>query len=96
MILEVVSLSIHPGQTAEFRAAYLQASKVISQAKGYISHEMQRSVDVEDHYLLLVKWQTRDDHVIGFRESPLFLEWRRLIGPFFAGTPAVEHYEFFA
>jgi heme-degrading monooxygenase HmoA len=96
MILEVVSIKIHAGQSAEFKAAYLLASKVISKAKGYISHEMQRSVDVADHYLLQVKWQTRDDHVIGFRESPLFVEWRKLIGPFFASTPEVEHYEFFA
>ena len=96
MILEVVSIKIHAGQSVEFKAAYLLASKVISQANGYISHEMQRSVDVADHYLLLVKWQTRDDHVIGFRESPLFVEWRKLIGPFFASTPEVEHYEFFA
>ena len=92
MILEVVSISIHAGQAAELKSAFGEAAKVISQAKGYISHEMQRSVDVDDHYLLFVKWQTKEDHVIGFRESPLFLEWRRLIGPFFASPPAVEHY----
>ena len=92
MILEVVSISIHAGQAAEFKSAFGEAAKVISQAKGYISHEMQRSVDVDDHYLLFVKWQTKEDHVIGFRESPLFLEWRRLIAPFFASPPAVEHY----
>lgn len=93
MILEVVSITIHAGQAAEFRSAFGEASKVISQAKGYISLEMQRSVDVEDHYLLFVKWHTKEDHVVGFRESPLFPEWRRLIGPFFASPPAVEHYE---
>lgn len=96
MILEVASFKIQPGQSPTFETAFHQAAKVISQAKGYISHEMQRSVDAADHYLLLVKWQTRDDHMVGFRESPSFAEWRRLIGPFFASAPEVEHYEFFA
>jgi heme-degrading monooxygenase HmoA len=96
MILEAASFKIKAGESPRFEAAFADAAKVICQASGYISHAMQRSVDVDDHYLLLVKWHTRDDHMIGFRESPLFLEWRRLIGPYFAGTPEVEHYEFFA
>lgn len=95
MILEVASFKIKAGDSPKFEAAFADAARVISQAKGYISHEMQRSVDAADHYLLLVKWQTRDDHMVGFRESPLFLEWRRLLGPYFAGPPEVEHYEFF-
>ena len=96
MILEVVTIAIHAGQADEFQAAYKEASKVIAQSKGYISHQMQRSVDVADHYILFVNWQTKEDHVVGFRESPLFLEWRRLIGPFFASPPTVEHYELLA
>lgn len=96
MILEAASFSIQPGQSPAFEATFQQAAKVIAQAHGYIGHELQRSVDTADHYLLLVKWQTRDDHMIGFRESPLFVEWRRLIGPYFAAPPVVDHYEFFA
>ena len=96
MILEVASIDIQPGQSPAFEAAFHQAAKVIAQAHGYLGHELQRSVDTENHYLLLVKWQTRDDHLVGFRESPLFVEWRRLIGPYFAGAPVVEHYESFA
>lgn len=93
MILELASLRIQAGETANFEAAYKQASLVIATAKGYITHQLQRSVDVEHHYILLVQWQTRDDHMIGFRESPLFVEWRRLLGPYFAATPEVEHFQ---
>lgn len=96
MILEVASFAIKPGESLAFETAFVEAAKVIAQASGYIAHEMQRSIDQPDHYLLLVKWQTRDDHMVRFRESPLFLEWRRLLGPYFAAAPAVEHYEFFA
>jgi hypothetical protein len=37
-------------------------------------------------------WDTLEDHMVGFRESPAFAEWRALLGPHFAGPPAVEHY----
>jgi quinol monooxygenase YgiN len=42
---------------------------------------------------LLVQWRTVEDHTVGFRQSPHFLRWRALIGPFFAAPAAVEHYE---
>lgn len=96
MILEIASFKIKAGEAQAFETAFTQAAKVISSAKGYISHQMQRSVDAENHYVLLVQWQTRDDHMVGFRESPLFVEWRRLLGPSFASAPEVEHYEFLA
>ncbi len=95
MILEIASFKIQPGQSAGFEAAFIQASKVIAAATGYVSHQLQRSVDVEHHYVLLVQWQTLADHMVGFRESPLFVEWRKLLGPFFAAPPEVEHYELF-
>lgn len=96
MILEAASFSIQPDQTAAFETAFYEAAKVIAAAKGYLAHEMQRSVDVPGHYLLLVQWQSRDDHMVGFRESPLFVEWRRLLSPYFAAPPQVEHYQLFA
>ena len=96
MILEAATFAIQSGRAAAFEAAFKQAIAIIAGAKGFIALEMQRSVDVPDHYLLLVKWQTYDDHMVGFRESPSFIEWRRLLGPYFAAPPQVEHYELFA
>jgi heme-degrading monooxygenase HmoA len=93
MILEMASISIKPGERAAFEAAYQQASAVIAQASGYISHQLQRSIEVENHYMLLVQWRTLADHMTGFRESPLFGQWRALIGPFFAALPQLEHGE---
>jgi hypothetical protein len=34
-----------------------------------------------------------EDHMVGFRESELFTQWRGLIGPFFANPPEVTHWE---
>ena len=93
MILEVAQLSIKAGQEAEFEAIFPAAAKVIAAARGYIAHEIQRGIESPSRYVLLVQWQTLEDHTAGFRGSPAFAEWRGHIGKFFESAPVVEHYQ---
>ena len=92
MILEVASLDVRPGQEADFEAAFREASAVISSMSGYLSHELQRCVEKENRYLLLVHWQTLEDHTIGFRQSAQYLQWKALLHHFYDPFPTVEHY----
>jgi heme-degrading monooxygenase HmoA len=93
MILEVAILNIKDGLNAEFEAAFQTASKIIATMSGYISHELQRCLEVEQRYILLVRWQTLEDHTIGFRQSPEYQQWRSLLHHFYDPFPIVEHYE---
>lgn len=93
MILELALFSITPAQQAQFEAAFGQASRIIAAAPGHISHQLQRCLETDGRYVLLVQWQSVAHHVAGFRQSPLFQQWRALLGPFFAAPPTVEHYE---
>jgi heme-degrading monooxygenase HmoA len=93
MILEVAVFNVHNAVTKAFEDAYIDASKVIGRAKGNLGHEMRRCVETRGRYILLVKWESLEAHMEGFRNSPDFVEWRRLLGPFFAEPPIVEHYE---
>ena len=43
-------------------------------------------------YLLLVHWQTLEDHTIGFRKSEAYNEWKRLFHHYYEPFPVVEHY----
>ncbi len=92
MILERAIFAIKPGQAEDFEAAYAQARKLIEAAKGCRKAQMRRGVENPDSFLLLVQWETLEDHMIGFRESAAFAEWRALLGPHFASPPAMEHY----
>jgi heme-degrading monooxygenase HmoA len=92
MITEHALITIQPGREAEFEQEFPKAKAVISQAKGFIDLHLQRGIEVENSYLLLIRWQTLEDHTIGFRQSPLFTEWRAIIGPFFASPPVVDHF----
>ena len=93
MILEAAMLCVKPGQSAEFEAAFLEASPLIASMPGYLSHELQRCLEVSEKYLLLVRWQTLEDHTVGFRQSPEYQDWRRLLHHFYEPFPIVEHFE---
>ncbi|MEH7545501.1 MULTISPECIES: antibiotic biosynthesis monooxygenase family protein [Bacillaceae] len=93
MILEAAMLQVKEGMEVEFEGVFRQASEIISSIKGYISHELQRCLEVEGKYLLLVKWETLEDHTVGFRESKEYQEWKRLLHHFYDPFPTVEHFE---
>jgi heme-degrading monooxygenase HmoA len=93
MIIERALMSITPGTEADFEAAMVQARDVVAQAKGFRGIRVARGVEHPSSYLLLLEWDTLEDHTVGFRESDLFTQWRALIGPYFAEPPAVEHYD---
>jgi heme-degrading monooxygenase HmoA len=93
MILEVAILDVKPAMNKEFEAAFEIAEGIIMTMPGYISHELQRCLEKDCRYILLVRWQTLEDHTIGFRESAEYQEWRALLHHFYDPFPVVEHYK---
>ncbi len=92
MILEVAILNIKLGMNNEFESNFSTASAIISSSPGYISHELQKCLEVSNRYILLVRWQTLEDHTIGFRQSEQYQIWQQLLHHFYEPFPVVEHY----
>ena len=92
MILEVAILNVIPGRGAEFEAAFRQAQAIIASMRGYRSHDLRRCLEAGNRYVLLVQWDSLEDHTIGFRGSPQYQEWKRLLHHFYDPFPVVEHY----
>src|ERR1700722_155511 len=91
MVLEHAVVSVRPGTAEDFEAAMHRARSVIAASHGFVSLKLQRGVETPDRYLLLVEWETLEDHMVGFRESDAFVAWRSLIGPYFESPPVVDH-----
>ena len=90
MILEHADIAIQPGQQAAFDEAIQRGlSTVISQAKGFRGFKVNKGIESPERYVLMIYWDTLEDHMVGFRESAAFTEWRALLGPHFASPPAV-------
>ena len=93
MILEVAILDVIPGQEVEFQAAFTTASSIISSMQGYVSHQLQRCLETQNRYILLVHWETLEAHTVGFRGSEKYQDWKTLLHHFYDPFPTVEHYE---
>lgn len=94
MILEIADIRISPGQQAAFDEAIQRGlATVISQAKGMRGYKVNKGVESPERYVLQIFWDTLEDHTVGFREGPLFAQWRAIVGPFFSGPPVVEHFD---
>ena len=97
MILEIAHIRIAPGQQEAFDEAIQRAVKtVISTAKGFKGYQINHGIENPELYVLMVFWETLQNHTIDFREGPLFPQWRALIGPYFASPPHVEHFSLVA
>ena len=92
MIVELAQLTIDPDRTAEFEAVFPTAITVLAGSKGYLAHELRRSVETPNRYMLRVEWMSLEDHTVGFRGSPAYAVWRGHVGPFFAAPAVVEHF----
>ena len=92
MILEIAILNVIAGREREFEASFRQASSIIASMKGYVSHQLQRCIEHPNRYVLLVNWDSLEDHTEGFRGSAEYDEWRALLHHFYEPFPTVEHY----
>lgn len=92
-ILEAAPLQVRPGQSDAFEAAFREAQAIISSMPGYRSHELQRCLERDGHYLLLVRWDSVAAHEEGFRKSPQYQRWKQLLHHFYDPFPTVLHYE---
>ena len=93
MILEVATLNLRAGQESAFEAAMREARPLIEASPGFGTLELRRCAETPNRYLLLVTWRSVEDHMVGFRQSSRYPEWRRLLHHFYDPFPIVEHYE---
>ncbi len=91
MVTELARFFITHGQEEDFVAAYQAARTYLENAEGYRGHHMHRVAESPSDFVLIVSWDSLDAHVKGFRESEAYVEWRRLIGPYFSASPEVVH-----
>ena len=93
MILEVAILDIKEGEQQAFEKDFKHASQYISSIAGYKSHTLNKCMEVENRYILLVDWEDLESHTVGFRTSAAYLKWKELLHHYYDPFPVVEHYQ---
>ena len=93
MITEIVFLYIRATRGELFEAAFYEAQQVFTNVKGYLGHELQKCIETDNKYVLIVHWNTIEDHTEGFRNSDQYKVWKKLLHHFYDPFPVVEHYK---
>ena len=93
MIHELTRIHIQPGKQKEFEAAVAKGvDEVIRHSTGFIAYKLNQSLQNPELYQLHISWETYDNHMIDFRESPAFPKWRAYVSEYFVDAPSTEHY----
>jgi len=93
MVLEVAILDVKPHEAEKFEAAFRHAQSIISPMPGYVNHQLQRCIEDRNRFILLVNWESRANHTVGFRGSSDYQQWESLLHDFYDSFPQVQHYE---
>lgn len=93
MFLEMAHIEVLPEKKAEFEAGVKEALPLFVRAKGCGGAQLHHVVEHDARYILVVRWETVEDHMVHFRQSDDFQVWRGLVGSCFAKAPEVIHTE---
>lgn len=97
MILELADIRIQPGKQQEFDAAIQRGlNEVIAKSPGFCGYKINKGIESPERYVLMIFWETLENHTVDFRQSAAFAEWRAIVGPYFAAPPNVEHFTLLA
>ncbi len=92
MITEIATLTVRAGQESAFEDAFATAQRYLTARDGYLWHDLQRSLEQPNQYVLLVGWESVEAHTDGFRGSEEYANWKALLHHFYDPFPEVGHY----
>jgi quinol monooxygenase YgiN len=91
MVNEIALITIDPADAAAFEAAVAEAAPLFKSAQGCRGMALERGVEDPTLYRLLVQWESVDHHMVTFRNSEAFQQWRSLVGGYFVGSVGMSH-----
>lgn len=93
MFIERVEIPVAEGQEEAFAKAMADRGlAVLARATGCFSARLGRGVEAPSKFLLLLEWDAVESHT-AFTQTEAFGEFVAIARPFFAGAPAMEHFD---
>jgi heme-degrading monooxygenase HmoA len=93
-VLEVIEVDAAEGSEVAFEAGYREAAHLVKRAKGFVSMQLVRGIEVPNRYRVRIRWLTLDSHTRELRESADHEALVKLTRPHAAGRAVVQHDEF--
>ena len=93
MIYEIALLPVHKNQIDAFKQAFAQVAPLLCRAKGYRGHMLAQGIETPEHFSLIVRWETLEDHTPAFEASDDHRVFMEGLQAYFAEEPQVRHME---
>jgi quinol monooxygenase YgiN len=91
MIYEIAILKVDPARAEAFERDLQAAPAIFATSPDCLSFALDRVIERPGEYRLVVGWTSVEAHMVAFRESPAFQQWRAIAGPYFVAPPEVCH-----
>ena len=93
MILEIAKIDVKEGSEVAFVRAASAGVDIFRRAKGCRGMTIQQSKEASTAFVLLVKWETLENHIVDFRNSEDVKQWRALIADYLVAPLSISNYE---
>ena len=91
LVIEIAQLPVAPGREVEFERAMVRGREILENAPGSGEIKILRGVESPSTYVLLVEWESVEQHHAAVEEDS-FLEFRELLRGFYEDKPVVQHF----
>jgi quinol monooxygenase YgiN len=93
MIIEYIRYGlIDEAQAAVFERDYALAARLLDDSEHCRGYQLCRCADNPLQYILQIRWVSAQAHLQGFRQSPAFAGFLRLVSPYIPQLLEMRHY----
>lgn len=89
---EIIRYTIPADKQADFEQAYAEAGMYLKQSAHCLNYQVLHGEEEPDHYILIINWTSKEDHLNGFRKSDEFRAFFNLVKPFYNNIEEMKHY----
>jgi heme-degrading monooxygenase HmoA len=93
MIYEIALLPVHKEHIEQFKNAFAEVAPLLTRAKGYGGHLLAQGIETPEHFNLIVRWASLEDHTPGFEASEDHQMFMLGLEDYFSAEPQVHHIE---
>lgn len=91
--VEVIRYNIPQDKSAAFEKAYAESGKHLQASPYCLSYQLLHGNEEPNHYIVIIHWTSKEEHLQGFRKSQEFGPFFNLVKPFYNNIEEMKHYD---
>jgi quinol monooxygenase YgiN len=90
--VEIIRYNIPAETGIAFEEAYAAAGDHLRASPYCLSYQVIHGDEEPNHYIVVIHWTSKEEHLQGFRKSEEFKSFFNLVKPFFNNIEEMKHY----